>query len=186
MIELKKKDIKKVTTMLSGFPKEIKKVSVRAINHVTQTSSTAVAKELAKHVYVKQKDIKKTFSIRKATYKTLSSEVVSIGQPISLFLFKVNNRTPNSRKPVRVAVKRGGGMKYLGRKTFTATMSNGHVGIFQRKTESAYPIKKCYGPSVPSMLKTNEIASTIEIEARRRLKDRLDHEIDRVLSKKNK
>ena len=61
MVELKSDDIDRVKTMLSEFPKEINKVSVRAINRATTTGSNMAIKEGVKHYYTKQSDIKSTF-----------------------------------------------------------------------------------------------------------------------------
>lgn len=183
MVELKASDIDKIETMLSEFPEEITKVSVRAINRATTTGSNMAAKEGVKHYFLKQKEIKSAISIRKANYRELNSEVTAYGNPRRLIKYKVNNKIPNTKIPVKVAVKRGQPMKYMGEKTFVAKMDNGSIGIFKRRGKNPYPIDQLYGPSISSMYRNDSLTKTIYENAQEMLEKRLDHEIDRVLRK---
>ena len=65
---------------------------------------------------------------------------------------------------------------------FTAQMPNGHIGIYERKNDSSYPIKQLYGPSVPRMAENAVVLKTVEDRVNEVINNRMEHELDRILN----
>lgn len=74
------------------------------------------------------------------------------------------------------------------RPQFTAVCSldvktgNGHIGIYERKSDSSYPIKQLYGPSVPRMAENAVVLKTVEDRVNEVINNRMEHELDRILN----
>ena len=116
----------------------------------------------------------------------------SAGGGIELSKYKVSPKTPvryrgKSRSPrvYKAGVKKDGGIKPLDGdpKSFVAVMKSGHVGVFTRKNGKSLPIKQLYGPSVPQIVKNEDIMSKINKEASETLQKRIDAEINNILRK---
>lgn len=85
------------------------------------------------------------------------------------------------KTPVKAAVKRSESQVELA-KSFTAQMPNGHIGIYERKSDSSYPIKQLYGPSVPRMAENAVVLKTVEDRVNEVINNRMEHELDRILN----
>ncbi len=57
------------------------------------------------------------------------------------------------------------------------------VGVFERKKETRYPIRKLFGPSVPSMLKNEEIQRELEKSTAEKLNRELNRQLARIVGK---
>lgn len=72
-------------------------------------------------------------------------------------------------------------------KAFAAVMPNGHGGIFERTGKKGRNGKELFeqrfGPSVPHMIKKQEVIATIRDKAESTLHKRIDAEINYILSK---
>ena len=88
-------------------------------------------------------------------------------------------------KVYRAGVERAGGVKPLDGdpKAFIAIMKSGHKGVFEREGDESLPIKQLYGPSVPQMIKNEEIMKKINDEANETLQKRIEAEINNILRK---
>ena len=85
------------------------------------------------------------------------------------------------KTPVKAAVKRDESQVEF-TEAFTAQMPNGHIGIYERKNDSSYPIKQLYGPSVPRMAENAVVLKTVEDRVNEVINNRMEHEIDRILN----
>ncbi len=69
---------------------------------------------------------------------------------------------------------------------FVAQMKSGHIGIFERtggKTSSGdAEIKELMGSSVPQMLGNDEVRESLAEKTAAKLDERLEHEVNRILS----
>jgi len=177
-------NIKEVQRGLSKFQKRaMPKAVTRSINDVARKTLTQSRREVAKEMGVVQKALKKSFRLKRATFKKPTSWLFCQGKPIKLINFK------NTR-----ALKKGVKSKAYGENkfypgAFIATMPGGHKGVFKRGKVGSYaqrkrrgkglvriksgpnqgqsyakalPIKELYGPSAPTTMADSRIQRLIK------------------------
>lgn len=190
--EIKVSGIPEIEARLGSLKSKAPLALSRAINRAVTNVKKNMGKETAALYYVSSGDVKKTIRVVKATRASLKAAVISSGGPVELSKFKVNPGTPvryrgRSRSPkvYRAGVKKSGGVKPLdgNPKAFIANMKTGHKGVFTRTSGSSLPIKQLYGPSVPQMVKNDEIMEKINKDANDTLKKRIDAEVANILRK---
>lgn len=59
---------------------------------------------------------------------------------------------------------------------------NNVVSTFTAKSDSSYPIKQLYGPSVPRMAENAVVLKTVEDRVNEVINNRMEHELDRILN----
>lgn len=164
----------------------------RAINRAIQNVKKNMGKETSARYFISSGDVKKTVNVTKASKSNLKAAAISQGGGIALSIFKVNPGTPvryrgKSRSPkvYKAGVKKSGGVKPLNGdpKSFVAVMKSGHKGVFTRISGDGLPIKQNYGPSVPQMVKNEDIMKIINKDANETLKKRIDAEVSNILRK---
>lgn len=155
-----------------------------ALNRAVTSVASNVSKEVRKEYVIKSSDIKETISKTRASRSNLNAMVRSKGELIPLDRFKVSPKTvqPTRKKPIKVAVKKGGLKTTLGA---FVTDING-IKVFKRESKKRLPINRLFGPSVPQMLKNEEIRRNINEEGKRVFNERLDNQINRILSGANR
>lgn len=180
MIKVNSYELKKVEMSLGKYKSKAPVLMSRALNRAA-TNANKNARMKPKDEYnIKSSDVKSTLSIKKANRSNLGAVVKSKGEKVPLDKFKVSPKQPKPQKPpkvLKVAVKKDGYKKL--KSAFVADISGSKV--FQRTSKSRLPIKRLYGPAVPSMLKNEDVRERIEKEATDTFYKRLDHEIKRVL-----
>ena len=172
------KAVERAKKLLSEVPGGVETALMRAVNRAAQSGKAQAVREVRARYTVKAGDIRKTLTTTKATRTSLEAEIVSRGSPLSLASFKHTPRTDTtgaSRKRVRVAVKKEGGLKPLGQ----AFVWQGK--IMQRVGKTRLPIEKKIGPAVPSMIGNPEVVEAIEEQTQETVVKRLDHEVNRIL-----
>lgn len=192
LYELKVSGIEDVEKRLGSLRSKAPTVVSRAINRAVTNANKNMAKETSAEYYISSGDVKKTLTQVKASKANLSGAVISSGTGIALSKFKVNPGTvvryrgkSRSPKTYRAGVKKDGGVKPLDGdpKAFIAIMKSGHKGVFEREGDESLPIKQLYGPSVPQMVKNEDIMKKINKEANETLQKRIDAEINNLLRK---
>jgi len=170
-----------VKRRLGAFEKKAPQVVASALNRAMTNVATNISKETRKSYHIKATDIKKTISKTRATRANIDAIVVSRGNLIPLDRFKVSPRkvSPNRKTPIKAAVKKTGAKKLKG--AFVADVHG--IKVFKRQTDRRLPIDRLFGPSVPQMLDNEVNRRQINIEGRNTFYRRLDHEIDRILSR---
>ena len=190
--EIRVSGIEDIELRLGNMKKNAPLVLSRAINRAVSNVKKNMGKETSSLYYISSGNVKKTVNITKATKSKLKAAAISQGSGIALSKFKVNPGTPvkyrgTSRSPkvYRAGVKKSGGVKPLdgNPKSFIAVMKSGHVGVFSRLGGEGLPIKQLYGPSVPQMVKNENIMEKINREANETLQKRIDAEISNILQK---
>lgn len=113
----------------------------------------------------------------------MAAVVRSKGNLIPLDRFKVTPRTvqPKRKKPIKIAVKKNGAKS--GGRAFVADING--IKVFKRVNKRRLPINRLFGPSIPQMLDNEEIREKINQEGFDTFNRRLDHEINRILSRGN-
>lgn len=190
--EIKVSGMEDVERRLGNLKSKAPLVLSRAINRAISNVKKNSAKETSSRYYITSGEVKKTLRLVKASKSSLKAAVISSGSGIALSKFKVNPGTPvryrgasRSPKVYRAGVKKSGGVKPLAGdpKAFIAVMKSGHKGVFERTSDASLPIKQLYGPSVPQIMKNQDILDVINKDAAETLQKRLDVEINNVLRK---
>lgn len=173
-----------VEKVLATMPKKVKKAASMSVNKTARSTRTLMARSASKTYFVTVGNARETINVtKKAGGDDLTAEVVSRGRPISFAKFKVNplkvQHKGSKNRKLRVHVKRGSAEKRLDR-AFTMAIGSG-VGVFERTGRARFPVRKLFGPAVPSMLKDENIQDTIKKTASEKLNAELDRQIRRIL-----
>lgn len=119
------------------------------------------------------------------------------GGVIPLIKFKVSPNTPKKKATPSAAVLKASSLTKFARQNnvFVQQMKSGHIGIFERK-EGEYSasrgsgqnkhtekLKELLSPAVPQMVGNDTVMQTVEDRVNEVINQRIDHEIDRLLSK---
>lgn len=192
IIEVKILNQKEIEKRLGNLKSKAPVVMARAINRAVTAAKTAMGKEASSKYYVTSGAVKSTVTLTRANAGNLRGVATSRDARVPLYKFKVSPKTPvkvsgrNRRSPsvYKAAVKKAGGYKPLdgNPKPFVTGFGSGHTGVFERKSSARLPISELYGPAVPQMLKSEDVFPEIEKRANEVLKNRLDHEISRLLA----
>ncbi|WP_024346583.1 phage tail protein [Lacrimispora indolis] len=190
--EIKVSGIEDVEKRLGNMKKNAPLVVSRAINRAISNVKKNMGKETAARYFISSGEVKKTVNVTKASKSSLKAAAISQGGGIALSKFKVNPGTPvryrgKSRSPkvYKAGVLKAGGVKPLDGdpKSFVAIMKSGHNGVFSRTTGKSLPLKQLYGPSVPQMVKNEDIMTTINKDANDTLQKRINAEVNNILRK---
>lgn len=187
MIDVSTDRIELLQIMLGHIPGAIPKALSAAINRAAEGARTDAVKKVREEYVITAARIRETINIDKANATNLAARIKSRGRPRALSYFKLRPGKPTRRRPkdgVHVQVKRSGGGPVA--KSFVAKMASGHVGVFHRQGSGRFPIVQRYGPSVAQMVGSPSVSRYVEESAQRRLGDRLDHEINRILKRYGK
>lgn len=188
--------IEDVERSLGNLKAKAPTVVARAINRAVTNAKKNMAKETSNKYFISSGDVKDTIRTTRASKSRLQAAAISSGAGIALSKFKVNpgtvvkqkDKKVRSRSPkvYKAGVEKAGGVKPLdgNPKAFIAVMrKSGHKGVFERESGDSLPIKQLYGPSVPQMIKNEEIMKKINDEANKTLQKRIDAEIANLLRK---
>lgn len=171
---------------LTDTPKKAKRAISMSVNKIARSARTQMAREANKRYFVTVGKARDTISVSKAAGDDLKAELISRGRPISLARFKVSPKKVQHKgrknKKIRASVKRNGGGATLDRAFIMAIGKKG-VGVFERDGVARKPIHKLFGPSVPSMLKNEEIQQEIEKTTTEKLNKELNRQLARIVDK---
>lgn len=182
MIDLTVEQIELAKQMLGHVPGALPKVLTNAINRAAEGARTDAVAQAKTEYTITAGRVRETIQINKASTSNLSAMVISRGRPRALSYYKIRPGKVTKRRPaegVFAQVKRSGGGTIA--KSFVAKMASGHIGVFNRTGSYRFPIVQRYGPSVAQMLESTSVSQYVEAGASRRLGERLDHEINRIL-----
>lgn len=181
-------DLEKVKRILAGVRlQECNIIMSRALNATAVNVRKNIAVKIVAEYYIKNGDVKKALKIIRASTSKVRAEVRVKSEVGDLYDFKVTPRKkvsysktgkPNP-KVLKAAVKKSSTIKALDGtyKGFITEMKNGHIGVFERKRKTAFPIRGLYSPSVPKMAENKDIMQYVQEEARKTLEKRIEHEM---------
>ena len=184
----------KVVEALQHAPKEIRPAIAHAINKTMDSTITQVKREVAAEYTIKQKDVSKAITRKRATVSKLTGAAIAEGGQVALYKFKHTPVQPPPKQiykqQVKAQVKKNGGKKPVknkaGNKAFVQTVSGNHM-IFARVRKSRLPIEKLFALSVPQMIsdKNDSKGSIQRIKARTEemLEKKIEQEINYRLLK---
>ena len=159
----------------------------RAANRTMYGMGTDAARETSKRYFVKSGDVKKSIEYRKATAGNLMGAMISKGKRHSLADYQL---TPSAPKPggktqLKGAVKRAGGLKSL-KHGFLVRRAGGKYFPFYRigydsEHRQRGEIRSYISPSMPQIIKNEEIVEAIQQGAEERFAKRIEAEIFYIL-----
>lgn len=160
----------------------VQKLTPKAVRSALSRAGTGVKTEAGRKIRqtytIKARDVSQTIKVTRSG--SLGLRLTSRGPNIPLIRFKT---TPSSRpdtppKVLKAGVKKGRKKPIPG--AFVANVG-GHTGVLKRLGQKRLPINELYGPAAPVMLGSKGTREHLEAETKRRVEDRLDHEINRML-----
>lgn len=172
-------------------------VIARAANRSVNTGKKAIKQETAKIYNVRQKDVDRILKVTKATaakpvllltYKDSHPNLYVFGRQSSLApRFIVQSSDPVNPDPEYVKAKvmnRGRYVPLNGRpKPFVQkAKKSGNIALFQRTSNKPRAtIRGVSAPSLPQVIKNDEVLARFNRDAYTMFLNRLDHEIDNIL-----
>lgn len=190
-IVIDSEDMDRASVFVETFGKKAEVGLRQAINRALAGVKTDAAREVREEYTVKAGDVKKSFRISKAG-RLMVGKAVSSGYRIPLIKFGSSPKKPRyphkfpsvTGKKVSVRVKRDRKalQKEGDRYPFVAMMPSGHIMIARRVFDARLSISELYGPSVPSMIASdnNRIKDELQKGAEVRFNKNLDHAINRA------
>lgn len=188
-----------------GIEKAVRGAMTRTVKHLQSSSAKAVRDRYAISTANIRADenVKVTYSYNNG----VQASVLFGGKRIPLFRFDgASPSQPTKDTSRRLPVMTGpdhwrlmapglpasghvlkGTSPYRFERAFVARMgSTGHTGIYERTggmtSSGKDEIEELFGPSVPQMLGSQEVAKTLVDEAAEKFEERMDHEVLRILS----
>lgn len=182
--------IANIQKQLGAIPQKAPVVMSRAINKTITHVRKLMSQEVRQEYIVKDRVVKKTMKIKKASAARLSGEVISNSRDkVKLIEFKVSpaKAQPDRMDHYKAKVKKSGSLKPLSGSSdrsaaFVAKMKSGHVGVFQRQGGAArLPVAELYGMAIPQMFGSRKISMETVKQGQDFMKKALDQEIRRML-----
>lgn len=186
--------------LLMFDPKKVKRAARMAINDGLTTGRKTASKEIRKDWNIKAARVNKELrKFKTARNNDLTAIIQAKGRPIDLINFgakwKRGRMTTTGTKSTRSkrSIKSGGGVTvqiHKGKKTrlphaFIATTKAGksglHVGVFERVGRKRLPIQSKATITLASMFDQNTVMLPTQAAIAKRMADRFDHHLDRLL-----
>ncbi|AEV37543.1 prophage LambdaW5, minor tail protein Z [Pseudovibrio sp. FO-BEG1] len=168
------RDLDDLMRGLGNLSGDIKgKAIARALKHTTAIAKTRVVRKSAASTGMRQKDIR-SVTVAVNTGADIASVIMRSGW-IPLYQLGSVRQTRDG-----VSVRNWG--THQG--TFLATMASGHTGVFKRSSAARLPVRELWGPNPAADVQNHEdeFMDVLEDVADEKLRPRLEHEIDRLLS----
>ena len=172
-------DVSKVIGNIGEIPKKARGAIARGLNKTAQNVSTSANRAIRQRRALPAKTVREAIKIRRATTQRLESALVVTGRPIALRDYQARQ----TKNGVTVAVTPGKRktVTHSGNKAFIVKKIGGHV--FARESRSKLPIKKLFGPSLPSTFVQEEVKKAWTATAVEAMPKRIAEEIRFELSK---
>lgn len=178
-----KQKLREARRELKRIESAIPKAYSAALNRTNQHLRTEASREIREKYNIRARDVnnKNNVILRRSTSNSLDTAIKWRGKNVPLINFRTNPRQVPEKAPrvLRAAVKRSGMKPIKG--AFITRVKSGHVGVFLRAGRRRLPIRELYGPAVPVMLNHQDIIEKLKATAEKRMHERLDHEMNRIL-----
>lgn len=173
--------IDRARKLLAGIPHGAEKAIGSAIKRASRTGM-AYATKMLQREYVVNSGVMKSYTQTKQHFiNSGGGTTVDLefrGHHIPLMKF---DTSVSKDGRVSVRVKRSSGKSALDH-VFSASVGK-HSGLFERETDSRFPIEEKFGPSVPQMLSSNDdLQQELGDKIREAFDERIDHEILAVMN----
>lgn len=195
MIEVSEQTIDRIHTILAGVEKADEKVLKPALARGLMAGKTAAGKMVRQIYHISAGDFNSRGYMRyNSVTKNGDGIIGSIeysGGVIPLIKFKVSPSTPKKRTTPSAAVLKASSLVKFNRQknVFVAQMKSGHIGIMERQKGTVSPatgkekLKELLSPAVPQMVGNEKVMQNVEERVNEVINQRIEHEIERLLSK---
>jgi hypothetical protein len=179
-------DIADIKARLGQFSKRAHVVQYRAVNRTLSSTKTDIAKQVSLRYIIKQKTVKDSLTTIKATSRNPTAFIKSKGNPIPLINFKVDpmeerkieNGNYNPRIYKARVLKHGSRLTGISRMFYVkGQLLQRPVGATRRENENIKNWLK-FAFSVPQMIGNEKVYDKIKETSIKKLKERVDHEIE--------
>ena len=163
--------------------KRVAMASTRAINKALVTLRSYTTKNLSRILALRAKDIRTTFSIKKARFERLEGSLLGAGsKAVPLYAFNPSPSTTDvKRKPkggVSVRIRKDQGRIRIGGSFIARSRFSGKFSVFER-INNGRTMRRMWGPAPLAYL----LADTTHPVTGMLLVDQIDEEFDGVLEK---
>ena len=195
MIEVSEQTIDRIHTILAGVEKADEKVLKPALARGLMAGKTAAGKMVRQTYHISAGDFNSRGYMRyNSVTKNGDGIIGSIeysGGVIPLMKFKVSPSTPKKRTTPSAAVLKASSLVKFNRQknVFVAQMKSGHIGIMERQKGTVSSatgkekLKELLSPAVPQMVGNEKVMQNVEERVNEVINQRIEHEIERLLSK---
>lgn len=195
MIEVSEQTIDRIHTILAGVEKADEKVLKPALARGLMAGKTAAGKMVRQTYHISAGDFNSRGYMRyNSVTKNGDGIIGSIeysGGVIPLMKFKVSPSTPKKRTTPSAAVLKASSLVKFNRQknVFVEQMKSGHIGIMERQKGTVSPatgkekLKELLSPAVPQMVGNEKVMQNVEERVNEVINQRIEHEIERLLSK---
>jgi Prophage minor tail protein Z (GPZ) len=180
------KGLSSIRVDLQSISKQIPGATTSAINRTIDFTNTKTVKEVTNEYTVKNRTVKATIKKVRARGNSLYAYISSTGPTISMGSFQHTPRNYSKKpKAVSVKIKKAGGYKVVKTtpKAFVQKIYGSESDIYMRKGSKRFPVIKLRSLSVPQMIANEKIMSNIQTAAKKKLQERINHEIEWRLNK---
>ena len=188
------REILEAQRRLSNLGEKANLILSRAVNRSLSNVSKNMKSQVVKRYRVKSERVGRTIKIvRRASVSKPTAQIRSVGRHITLTSFHMTpGRIPRKIKSgkysplmYKAAVKKGQGLQRLSGnpKPFIQRVNSGNVISVRRISPYSRSLEAVYGPSVPQMIKNQEILDIIAHEAETMTSKRINHEIVRMMKR---
>lgn len=195
MIEVSEQTMDRIHTILAGVEKADEKVLKPALTRGLMAGKTAAKKMVRQTYHISAGDFNsrgymKYNSVTKNGDGIIGSIEYS-GGAIPLIKFKVSPGTPKQKTTPSAAVLKASSLVKFNRQknVFVAQMKSGHIGIMERQKGTVFQttgkekLKELLSPAVPQMVGNEKVMQNVEERVNEVINQRIEHEIERLLSK---
>ena len=176
--------LNRIASSLSHFEREMPGAVASSLNRTVDFMNTRVGKLVSEEYVISAKDVKKTIKKIKASRGDMKAGIKSTGGTLSFSHFKFTPKTPGKKAKVKVKIKKREGYKEIKTtpKAFIQVV-RGSLNVWKREGATRNPIQILRSLSVPQMIQSANVGNIIQVEASRKLEERVQHEIQYRLNK---
>lgn len=192
-------DFRLIQAKLGSTPLESKKILKQAINATAKKTLPMTGEHAQKTYDVKKEAFNKgkgkyaDVKIKNASNSRLEAQILFSGHKLELIQYKTNPAgAVDPRNPpdmVRGHVLKSNGLKPIiknGQKGFIVKYKSGHITVAARNDKKRLPIKTIYSPSIPQIVGSKKLLSSIKNEVSEILYTETNKRMDKFLRKKAK
>ncbi len=175
-------DVNQAKAMLNGLQRQVlPQAASRAINKTSQSAKSVAVKLIAKDIGIKQKDIRTSITLLKASRIKLQAVVQASGKRLPII--KLDPHA--TQDSVGVSYKGQNGQRKQITGAFIATMKGGHRGVYKRAPGAKrFPIIELRGPSIPYVFCQAKITQALQESVETRWPVIFDHEVQYELQRR--
>lgn len=176
---MKIEGLSEASKLLAHLPNGIETALSRSLNRAMTEGRTVAIESVTDEYTIKPREVRSTFSVRRASRRHLQASLTSRGESVPLSKYAHHPKadtTGKKRREVKVGVRKSA-MKPLAQGFI-------HDGfVLQREGRTSYPIRVAYGPAVPVAMANETVSDEVLETMEASVAKRLEHETLRLLNR---